>query len=36
MKQNIAEILKDALRLPLEARAALAGTLFDSLDKSNE
>jgi putative addiction module component (TIGR02574 family) len=34
MKQNIAEILKDALRLPPEARAALAGTLLDSLDES--
>jgi len=32
MKQNIADILKDALKLPPEARAALAGTLIDSLD----
>jgi putative addiction module component (TIGR02574 family) len=32
MKQNIADILKDALKLPPEARAALAGTLLDSLD----
>ncbi|MBI5967940.1 MAG: addiction module protein [Deltaproteobacteria bacterium] len=32
MKQNIAEILKEALKLPPEARAALAGTLLDSLD----
>jgi putative addiction module component (TIGR02574 family) len=32
MKHNIAEILKDALKLPPEARAALAGTLIDSLD----
>jgi putative addiction module component (TIGR02574 family) len=34
MKQNIAEILKEALKLPPEARAALAGTLLDSLDVS--
>ncbi len=34
MKQNIAEILKEALKLPPEARAALAGTLLDSLDES--
>ena len=34
MKQNIAEILKEALKLPPEARAALAGTLLDSLDQS--
>jgi putative addiction module component (TIGR02574 family) len=34
MKQNIAEILKEALKLPLEARAALAGTLLDSLDET--
>ncbi len=33
MKQNIAEILREALKLPPEARAALAGTLFDSLDE---
>ena len=32
MKLNIAEILKEALKLPPEARAALAGTLLDSLD----
>ena len=32
MKQNIAEILMKALKLPPEARAALAGTLLDSLD----
>ena len=32
MKQNIADILKDALKLAPEARAALAGTLIDSLD----
>jgi len=34
MKQNISEILKKALKLPPEARAALAGTLIDSLDES--
>ena len=34
MKQNIAEILKVALKLPPEARAALAGTLLDSLDEN--
>ena len=34
MKQNIAGILKEALKLPSEARAALAGTLLDSLDES--
>ncbi len=33
MKQNIAEILKEALKLPPEARAALAGTLLDNLDE---
>ena len=34
MKQNIAEILKEALKLPPEARAALAGTLLDSIDET--
>lgn len=34
MKQNIDDILKQALKLPPEARAALAGTLLDSLDES--
>jgi putative addiction module component (TIGR02574 family) len=33
MKENIADILKQALRLPPEARAALAGSLLDSLDE---
>lgn len=33
MKENIANILKQALRLPPEARAALAGSLLDSLDE---
>jgi putative addiction module component (TIGR02574 family) len=32
MKQNIADILKEALKLLPETRAALAGTLLDSLD----
>jgi hypothetical protein len=32
MKENIADILKQALRLPPEARAALAGSLLESLD----
>ena len=32
MKEDIAHILKQALRLPPEARAALAGSLIDSLD----
>ena len=34
MKQDITGILKEALKLPAEARAVLAGTLFDSLDES--
>jgi putative addiction module component (TIGR02574 family) len=34
MKQDIAEILKEALKLPPEARAALAGTLLDSLNEA--
>ena len=34
MKQDIEDILKKALKLPSEARAALAGTLLDSLDES--
>jgi putative addiction module component (TIGR02574 family) len=33
MKENIAEILKQALQLPPEARAALAGSLLDSVDE---
>ena len=32
MKQNISRLLKEALKLPPEARAARAGTLLDSLD----
>ena len=34
MKQSISEILKEALKLRPEARAALAGTLLDSLDET--
>jgi len=33
MKENIADILRQAMRLPPEARAALAGSLLDSLDE---
>ena len=32
MKRDAAQILKEALALPTEARAALAGSLLDSLD----
>jgi hypothetical protein len=32
VKRHAAEILKEALALPAEARAALAGSLLDSLD----
>ena len=32
MKRDAAEILKDALELPTEARAAVAGLLMESLD----
>ena len=32
MKRGAAEILKGALALPTEARAALAGSLLESLD----
>ncbi len=32
MQRDAAEILKDALELPTEARAALAGSLLESLD----
>ncbi|MGH9556940.1 MAG: addiction module protein [Terriglobales bacterium] len=32
MKRDAAEVLRDALALPVEARAALAGCLIDSLD----
>ncbi len=33
MQEDMLEILKGALKLPPEARAALAGTLLDSLDQ---
>ena len=33
MKQDSTELLKEALKLPPEARAALAGSLIDSLDQ---
>lgn len=36
MKQDIDDILKQALKLPSEARAALAGTLIESLDESSD
>ena len=32
MKQDVSELLKKALELPAEARAALAGSLLESLD----
>jgi putative addiction module component (TIGR02574 family) len=32
MKRNPAELLKEAMELPPAARAALAGSLIDSLD----
>jgi len=32
MSRDTAEILKDALALPVEARAAIADSLLDSLD----
>jgi putative addiction module component (TIGR02574 family) len=32
MKRDAAKVLKDALELPPEARAALAGSLIESLD----
>ena len=32
MKRRAAEVLKEALALPVEARAAIAGSLLDSLD----
>jgi putative addiction module component (TIGR02574 family) len=32
MSQEISELLKRALALPVEARAALAGSLLESLD----
>ena len=34
MNRDAADILRDALDLPPEARAALAGSLLDSLDQT--
>jgi putative addiction module component (TIGR02574 family) len=34
MKPSHRKVLRDALRLPVEARAALAGHLIESLDES--
>jgi len=34
MKQDAAGILREALKLPPEARAAVAGSLLDSLEES--
>lgn len=34
MSPDVSELLKKALALPVEARAALAGSLLDSLDES--
>jgi putative addiction module component (TIGR02574 family) len=36
MKRGIDDLLKDALKLPPEARAALAGSLIDSLDGKSD
>jgi putative addiction module component (TIGR02574 family) len=36
MKQDISDLLKKALTLPPEARAALAGSLLESLDETVE
>ena len=36
MKRDAADILKEALALPAEARATLAGRLFDSLNPQSE
>ena len=36
MKRTASDILRDALALPAEARAALAGQLLDSLDSHSE
>lgn len=33
MEENVAEILEKALNLPPEARAAIAGSLLESLDQ---
>jgi len=34
MKDDVSEILREALKLPPEARAAIAGSLLDSLDET--
>jgi putative addiction module component (TIGR02574 family) len=34
MAQDLSEVLKRAMALPIEARAALAGALLESLDKT--
>lgn len=34
MKRSAAEILNEALELPIEARAAIAGSLIESLDEA--
>jgi putative addiction module component (TIGR02574 family) len=34
MSQDVSELLKKALALPAEARAALAGSLLESLDET--
>jgi putative addiction module component (TIGR02574 family) len=36
MSRNADEILKEALELPAEARAALADSLWDSLDQETD
>lgn len=36
MAQDISEILRQAMALPSEARAALAGALLDSLDANTD
>jgi putative addiction module component (TIGR02574 family) len=36
MSKDISELLKKAFALPVEARAALAGSLLDSLDESRD
>ena len=36
MKDLEPKLLEEALRLPAEARAALAGTLLESLDESSD
>lgn len=36
MKDKVTELLKQALKLPEEARAALAGSLLDTLDQDED